>query len=149
MGLKWFRARLSIEKAAAKVPEMAGLYRRISFSESSIQRTAEVSVSPVSFASYSTASDDNETVPYDRSKEELTSQSSLSINDSEEITIKNNDKKLKINNHAVENAEPSTSNKDLNIKEPSTCNNESNKITKNQNDVLDTSPICADNELVI
>ncbi|XP_029169981.1 uncharacterized protein LOC114939723 [Nylanderia fulva] len=30
MGLKWFRARLSIKKEASKVPAMTGLYRRVS-----------------------------------------------------------------------------------------------------------------------
>ncbi|TGZ56201.1 uncharacterized protein LOC112454342 [Temnothorax curvispinosus] len=150
MGLKWFRASLSMEEEAAKVPEMTGFYRRVSYFESAIPKNAEVSGAPSSIISDSTASDDNETVQYDRSKADLTSQLSSSITDSDEITVKDNDKKLQINNHAVENAEPSTSIKDPNVKEQSTCGDESNKITEDRYDMSNTkSPISSDNELVI
>jgi len=139
-----------MEKEAAKIPEMTGLYRRVSFSEMAIQKNAEVSAAPSSITSDSTTSDDNETVQCDRSKVNLTNQSSpsSSIIDSEEMTVKDNDK-AKINNYIVENAEPSTS-KDANTKEQLTRGEESNKITKDQNDMSYTkSPICSDNELVI
>lgn len=154
LGLKWFRARLSMEKEASKIPAMTGLYRKVSYSESTIQKYAEVSTAPPSVASDSTASDNNETVEYDSkfkssSKADLTSQSSSSITDLEETPVKNNNKKPQINNYAIENVEPSTSTKDLNIKEQSTRDEESHKIIKNQSESDTKSPICSDNELVI
>jgi len=146
MGLKWFRARLSLEEEASKVPAMTGLYRRISYFESTIQKNVKISAAPPSVANDST-SDDNETVEYDRSKADLTSQTSSSIIESEEITVKD-DKKPQTNNHIVENVEPSI--KDSNAKEQSERGKESNKITKDQNDMSDTkNPIYSDNELVI
>lgn len=150
--LKRFRARLSMEKEAAKIPEMTGLYRRVSFSEMAIQKNAEVSAAPSSITSDSTTSDDNETVQCDHSKVNITSQSSSasssSIIDSEEMMVKDNDK-AQINNYIFENVKPSTS-KDANTKEQLTRGEESNKITKDQNDMSFTkSPICSDNELVI
>lgn len=150
MGLKWFRASLSLEEGATKIPEMAGLYRRrVSYPELTIQKNAQILTSPLSITNDSTANDDNETMQCDRSKTDLTSQLSSSIIDSEEITIKDNDKKPQINNHAVENAEPCTSNKDSNIKEHSPRSEESNKITKDQNMSDTKNIICSDNELVI
>lgn len=150
MGLKWFRARLSMEKEATKVPEMTGMYRRILYSEHIESAIEKEEVSTTHFSNNSMASDDNETIQYDHSKADLTSQLSSSITDSEEIMIKDNEKEPQINNYAVENAEPSAFIKDLNVKEQSTCDEESNKITKDQNDMSGTkSPICSDNELVI
>lgn len=148
MGLKWFRARLSLEKEATKVPEMTGLYRRILYSELAIQKNAEVSTA--SFSNDSTASNDNETVQYDHSKADLTSQLSSSITNSEEIMVKDNEEEPQINSYAIENAEPPAFIKDPNVKEQSTCDEESNKITKDQNDMSGIkSPIYSDNELVI
>ncbi|XP_011164186.1 uncharacterized protein LOC105199001 [Solenopsis invicta] len=149
MGLKWFRARLSMEEEASKVQPMTGLYRRFSdYSESTNWKNAEVSVAkPPSVASYSMASDDNETMEYNRSKADLVSQTSSSIIDLEEITVKDDVKKLQISNYTVNNEEPSTSIKDPNIEQQSTHGKKSNKTTKDQNDAK--SPICSDNELVI
>lgn len=148
LGLKRFRACLSIKKEASKIPEMTGLYRRVSYSESTTQKNVEVSAAPPSVASDSTASDNNETVEYDCSKADLTSQSSSSIIDSEETPVKDNNKKSQISNYAFEKTEPSTS-KDLNIKEQSPRSKESNKIIKDQSESDTKSPICSDNELVI
>jgi len=134
-----------LEEEASKVPAMTGLYRRISYFESTIQKNVKISTAPPSVANDSTTSD--ETVEYDRSKADLTSQTSSSIIESEEITVKD-DKKPQTNNHIVENVEPSI--KDSNVKEQSGRGKESNKITKDQNDMSDTkNPICSDNELVI
>ncbi|XP_012523960.1 uncharacterized protein LOC105829546 [Monomorium pharaonis] len=145
MGLKWFRARLSIEKEQSKIPEMTGQYRRFSYSESTNKKNVEVLIAtPSSVASDS--SDDNETIEYDRSKTDLASQTSSSIIDSEEMMIKENVKKPQIINYMIENAEPSTSIKDPNVKEQSIHGEISNKTTKDQNDTK--SPIL-DNELVI
>lgn len=152
MGLKWFRASLSMEEKPTKIPELTGLYRRVSYSDLAIQKNAQVLTAPPSMTSDSTASDDNETMQYDRSKADLSQSSSSSIIDSKEIIVKDNDKKPQMNNHAVENMEPSTSTKDPNIKEQpiATPSEESNKITKDQNDMSDTKNIiCSDNELVI
>ncbi|XP_018313392.1 uncharacterized protein [Mycetomoellerius zeteki] len=150
MGLKWFRASLSMEKEASKVPAMTGLYRRISYFEPAIKKNVEVSLStPPLIASDSTLSGDNETVKNDRSRADLTNQTSSSIIDSEEITVKDIDNKPQINNHSVENAESSTSTKDPNVKEESARSEELNKITKDQNMSDTKSPIYSDNELVI
>lgn len=145
MGLNWFRASLSMEEEASKVDTMTGMYRKISFFE---PKDVEISAAPPSVASDSISSE--ETAEYDRSKADLTSQTSSTI-DLEEMTVKDTDKKSKINNHAVENTEPPTSNKDPNVNEQSgERDEESNKITKDQNDTPVTeSPICSDNELVI
>lgn len=149
MGVKWFRASLSMEEESTKVPEMTGLYRRVSDYELSTQKSAQISVTLLSTTSDSIANDDNETMQYDHPKADLSQSSSSSIIDSEEITVEINDKKPQINN-VDENVEPSTSTKDLNIKEQSTHSEESNKITKDQNDMSDTKNIiCSDNELVI
>ncbi|XP_011630887.1 uncharacterized protein LOC105422980 [Pogonomyrmex barbatus] len=150
MGLKWFRARLSMKKEASKIPAMSGLYRRISYFESATRKNIEISTMSPSIASDSATTDNNETAQYDRSKADFTNQSSSSIIDLEKTMVKDNDKKSQINNHAIENIESSTSTEDLNIKEQSTYSEKSNKITKDQNNISDIkSPICADNELVI
>ncbi|XP_018359567.1 PREDICTED: uncharacterized protein LOC108758867 [Trachymyrmex cornetzi] len=150
MGLKWFRASLSMEKEASKVPAMTGLYRRISF-EPAIQKNVEVSLStaPHLIINDSTSSGDNETAKNDRSRADLTNQTSSSIIDSKEITVKDIDNKPQINNHLVENAESSTSIKDPNVKEESARGEELNKITKDQNMSDTKNPIYSDNELVI
>ncbi|XP_018342227.1 PREDICTED: uncharacterized protein LOC108748501 [Trachymyrmex septentrionalis] len=150
MGLKWFRASLSMEKEASKVPAMTGLYRRISF-EPAIQKNVEVSLTtaPLLIVSDSTSSGDNETVKNDRSRADLTNQTSSSIIDSEKITVKDIDNKSQINNHSVENTESSTFTKDSNVKEESARGEELHKITKDQNMSDTKSPIYSDNELVI
>lgn len=139
MGLKWFRARLSMEKEASKVPVMTGLYRRVSHFETNVSmRKNEVS-SP-SIASESTTIANNERAQYDRPKADLASQSSSSsINDSEEIWH---------DNYVIVHTEPSTS-KDLNLKEESLSRNEeSNKMNREQNDSSNMKNP-SDNELVI
>ncbi|XP_011057397.1 PREDICTED: uncharacterized protein LOC105147823 [Acromyrmex echinatior] len=150
MGLKWFRASLSMEKEASKIPAMTGLYRRISF-EPAIQKNMEVSLStaPILIVSDSTSSGDNEIVKNNRSRADLTNQTSSSIIDSEEITIKDIDNKPQINNYSVENIESSTFTKDPNVKEESACSEKLNKITKDQNTSDTKSLINSDNELVI
>jgi len=150
MGLKWFRASLSMEKEASKVPAMMGLYRKISF-EPAIQKNVEVSLStvPLLIVSDLTSSGDNETVKNDRSRADLTNQTSSSSIDSEEITIKDIDNKSQINNHSVENTESSIFTKDPNVKEESARGEKLNKITKDQNMSDIKSPINSDNELVI
>ncbi|XP_018045122.1 PREDICTED: uncharacterized protein LOC108685024 [Atta colombica] len=150
MGLKWFRASLSMEKEASKVPAMMGLYRRISF-EPTIQKNVEISLStvPLLIVSDLTSSGDNETVKNDRSRADLTNQTSSSSIDSEEITIKEIDNKSQINNHSVENTESSIFTKDPNVKEESARGEKLNKITKDQNMSDIKSPINSDNELVI
>ncbi|XP_012062191.1 PREDICTED: uncharacterized protein LOC105625470 [Atta cephalotes] len=150
MGLKWFRASLSMEKEASKVPAMMGLYRRISF-EPTIQKNVEISLStvPLLIVSDLTSSGDNETVKNDRSRADLTNQTSSSSIDSEEITIKDIDNKSQINNHSVENTESSIFTKDPNVKEESARGEKLNKITKDQNMSDIKSPINSDNELVI
>jgi len=150
MGLKWFRASLSMEKEASKVPAMMGLYRKISF-EPAIQKNVEVSLStvPLLIVSDLTSSGDNETMKNDRSRADLTNQTSSSSIDSEEITIKDIDNKSQINNHSVENTESSIFTKDPNVKEESARGEKLNKITKDQNMSDIKSPINSDNELVI
>jgi len=142
MGLKWFRASLSMEKEASKVPAMMGLYRKISF-EPAIQKNVEVSLStvPLLIVSDLTSSGDNETVKNDRSRADLTNQTSSSSIDSEEITIKDIDNKSQINNHSVENTESSIFTKDPNVKEESARGEKLNKITKDQNMSDIKSPI--------
>ncbi|KAM0725019.1 hypothetical protein ACS0PU_009403 [Formica fusca] len=140
MGLKWFRARLSMEKEASKVPVMTGLYRRVSHFESNVLAMRKNEISSLSIASESTAIANNEGAQYDRSKADLASQlSSSSIIDSEEIWH---------DNYVIVHTEPSTS-KDSNLKEESLSRNEeSNKMNREQNDNSDTKNP-SDNELVI
>lgn len=140
MGLKWFRARLSMEKEASKVPVMTGLYRRVSHIESNVLAMRKNEISSLSIASESTAIANNEGAQYDRSKADLASQlSSSSIIDSEEIWH---------DNYVIVHTEPSTS-KDSNLKEKSLSRNEeSNKMNREQNDNSDTKNP-SDNELVI
>lgn len=140
MGLKWFRARLSMEKEASKVPVMTGLYRRVSHFESNVLAMRKNEISSLSIASESTAIANNEGAQYDRSKADLASQlSSSSIIDSEEIWH---------DNYVIVHTEPSTS-KDSNLNEESLSRNEeSNKMNREQNDNSDTKNP-SDNELVI
>ncbi|CAL1683805.1 unnamed protein product [Lasius platythorax] len=140
MGLKWFRARLSIKKEASKVPAMTGLYRRVSHSESNVAAMPKNEDTSPSISSDTTAIANNEGAQYDRSKADFANQlSSSSIIDSEEH-----------GDYAIINTEPSTS-KDSNLKEQSLSRDEeSNKINTEQSDSSDTkSRICSDNELVI
>jgi len=136
MGLKWFRARLSMKKEASKVPKLTGLYRRVSCFESDILMKEENKT----FATPSTINDsaistNNEKTQYNYLKADLTSQSSS-------LPIIN----LKEHNNYT-NAESST--KNTNIKEKSLISNEQlNKINKNQSDISDKN-ICSDNEIVI
>ncbi|KAL6435971.1 hypothetical protein ACFW04_005657 [Cataglyphis niger] len=140
MGLKWFRARLSMEKEASKVPVMTGLYRRVSHFETNVSMMRKSEVSSPSMASESTTIVNNERAQYDRPKADLASQlSSSSINDSEEIWH---------DNYVIVHTEPSTS-KDLNLKEESLSRNkESNKMNREQHDSSNKKKP-SDNELVI
>ncbi|KAL0106795.1 hypothetical protein PUN28_015383 [Cardiocondyla obscurior] len=155
MGLKWFRARLSMEKEAAKVPELTGLYRRMSDFESTpkfgkIMKYSTNSDITFPIVNDSMINDNNRTVERDLSEADCTSQSSSSIINSEESMTKDSDKKIQINNHEIENVEPSTSTKNSTIKEQLISGEELKKITNDQNYISDTkNPVSSDNELVI
>ncbi|GAB1865200.1 hypothetical protein CAJAP_06279 [Camponotus japonicus] len=136
MGLKWFRAHLSLKKLkkeASRVPGMRGLYRRTSHFESNVKNEvlAKNEVSSASITSDSTAIANKEEAQHNRSKADLASQlSSSSSIDSQEH-----------DNHENVNTNPSTS-KDSDLKEQSLPQDEeSNKKNKEQSD-------SSDNELV-
>jgi len=135
MGLKWFRARLSMKKEASKVPTLTGLYRRVSCFESDISTKEEnKTFAAPSTINDSTISTNNEKTQHNHLKTDLTSQSSS-------LPITN----LKEDSNYT-NAESSTEN--TNIKEKSLISNEQlNKTNKNQSDMK--SNIYSDNEIVI
>lgn len=143
MGLKWFRARLSLNKKGAyKVPTMTGMYRRISYSESNTLATRknEYTFSAVSssIANDSTSVNDKEQ-QYDRTKEDLASQ----------LSSLNTD--LKRDNYVIQNEGYTASMNDLNAAEQSSiCGGEINKINEDQNYVTNTKDrFCQETELVI
>lgn len=140
MGLKSFRARLSMNNKKSKVPELTGLYRRVSYSESdvsTIQKNAPL------FRRNILAKEihnNNETSQNDSSKSDVTDKlSSSTINEMEERA-----------NQTVENAKLSID--DSNALEQSlTDDKELNKINENQDDhASDTkNRISSDNEMLI
>lgn len=139
MGLKWFRAHLSLKKLkkeASKVPGMIGLYRKTSHIESNeVSAKNEISSSPI--ISDSIVIVNNEETQRDRSKADLASQlsSSSSVIDSQEY-----------DNHENVNTEPSTS-KDSDLKESLSQDEELNKLNKERSDNLDIKSQ-SDNELI-
>ncbi|XP_025266937.1 protein starmaker-like [Camponotus floridanus] len=109
MGLKWFRAHLSLtklKKEASRVPGMIGLYRRTSHFESNVKNEvlAKNEVSSPSITSDSTAFANKEEAQHKRSKADLASQLSSSIDSQKHDNYKN------------VNTDPSTS-KDSDLKE--------------------------------
>lgn len=143
MGLKWFRARLSIKKEKAKIPAMMGLYRRVSHSElnvAAMSKNEDISNPPPTISSDSTAIANNG-AQYDRTADFI-------IDEDENYHRRQLLIPKKHGNQAIVNAEPSTSIKDLNLKEQSLSQDEeSNNMNTEQNDNSDKSRL--DNELVI
>lgn len=146
MGLKWFRARLSINKEeTSKFPTMTGLYKRVSYFE---YNTSTVPQSPLytssatspTISNDSTVSANDEEARYDRAKADLAGPLSSSITDTEER-----------DNRAAQNEELSTFTKDSSITKRSLMREEeSNKLNKEQSHTSDMkSHICQENEIVI
>lgn len=138
MGLKWFRAHLSLKKLkkeASRVPGMIGLYRRTSHFESNVKNEVlakNEDFSP-SITSDSTAFANKEEAQHKRSKADLASQLSSSI-DSQ-----------KHDNHKNVNTDPSTS-KDSDLKEQALRQEKLNN-NRERSDSLDVKSR-SDNKLI-
>lgn len=137
MGLKWFRARMSMKKEASKVPAMTGLYRRVSYFEpdvSTIQRN-NVSAAPASMNNDSTSMK-NEESQCDHSKSGPTSESSsLPIINTKEY-----------DNRAIGNADLSMPAKDVMKERSLTPAEQLNKTNQNN---IPVTKAGSDNEIVI
>lgn len=142
MGLKWFRARLSIKKKVYKDQDMIGFYRKISYFESDISAVPRNANSGSSSFLYDSAvNSNNEIAQYDRSKIGLTSQlTPLSHIDSVET------------DYTIQDIEASTSIESSNIAKELLINGEkSKKVNKNDNNsAIDTTDCsCQDDEIII
>lgn len=140
MGLKWFRAHLSLaklKKEASKVPGMMGLYRRTSHFESNVKNEvlAKNEVSSPSIISDSTAFANKEEAQHKHSKADLATQLSSSI-DSQ-----------KHDNHKNVNTDPSTS-KDSDLKEQALPQDEKLNNNRERSNSLDVVKSRSDNKLI-
>lgn len=127
MGLKWFRARLSInKKGTCKVPTMTGIYRKVSYSEPNIlaMRKNEYTLPAVSSSIANNLTRANDKEQDDRAKD-LTSKSPSLLNTD-----------LDCDNHVIQNEEPTTSIKNSNtVEQFSVRKEEINKINKDQSHI--------------
>ncbi|XP_025160486.1 uncharacterized protein LOC112589860 [Harpegnathos saltator] len=135
MGLKWFRARLSINKKGAyKISTMPGIYRRVSYSESNTlaMRKNEYSLSTVSSSIANDSTNAN-------NKEDLTSQSQSLNTD------------LEHDEYVAQNEELVASIKELKmVKQSSIYEEETNETNEDQNHVSNMKDsTCQETELVI
>lgn len=140
MGLKWFRARLSMNKKEYKVPVMTGIYRRVSYAESNALATRKNEhMSPTVISSIANDSNANDKEQqYDRAKEDLVSQSPSSNVDN------------KSGSNVIQNKEPTASMRDSNAEESLMSGEETNKSNEEQSHVSNTKDrVCEETELVI
>lgn len=139
MGLKSFRARLWMNKRS-KVPELTGLYRRVSYSESDVSTMQKKNATLFRRDVSTKDIHSNETSQNDSSKSDVTDKlSSSTINEMEERA-----------NQTVESARRSINDSNT-LEQLLTDDKELNKINENQDDhASDTkNRISPDNEMLI